>query len=577
MSDQQNQQELDLRSYLRPIMRRKWIVLAITIVAAAATYLVVSHQQKTYSASTKIYVTDADPTLDITSPGSFGAPNTQQIANVAQLITAQSVTNAVSKMLGMPASSAGSVAATPSSTSDFVTVAAASQKPALAARLANDYVVAFLSSRGQAVSAEARQHMQAAQTTLAGLPKSSRSNTSSSYAERQTLLGQIVTYQQVALNPSSGARQINPAVVPGLPTGASPKRDAIFGGVVGLILGVIAAFCIDLLDRRLVSVATVESIFGRPVLAVLPHVSDPTPLLEGHRSVVPSEFIEELRSLTVMLRLGGDTYPPRVIMITSTLPEEGKSTVTRDLALVYAETGQRVLVIDGDVRRPSMENMFDVKADRGLVHVLRGEASLPESAVVAITASVGGEANTNGHGPANGNGNGKGNVSALPGSVDLLAHGEVLDNPLTLMSSERMVALLEEASKAYDIVLLDTPPVLAVADSVPLMEVVDSVLLVARLGRTTRQAASRFRKLVRRLSVVTFTGVIANDRRQQFDDEGYGSYGTYGHYYRREEGKRRTSDQKRAEKDQVKASNDQVKDDKNQEKADQAEAGTTAS
>jgi Mrp family chromosome partitioning ATPase len=436
-----------------------------------------------------------------------------------------------------------------------VTITATSQRPVLAARLANDYVSAFLSSRSQAVAAEARQDVQAARTTLADLPKNSSSNSSSAYGERQTLLAQIVTYQQVELNPTAGARQINPAIVPFLPAGTGPRRDAIFGGVVGLILGVIAAFCIDLLDRRLVSVATVESIFGRPVLAVLPHVSDPTPLQGGHQSVVPQEFVEELRSLTVMLRLGGNTQPPRVIMVTSTLPEEGKSTVTRDLALVYAETGQRVLVIDGDVRRPSMETMFDIKAERGLVHILRGEASLSEVVLPVTTSSHGAQGSANGHGSGNGNGE----EPALQGSVDLVAHGEVLENPLTLMSSTRMVALLEEAYNAYDIVLLDTPPVLAVADSVPLMEVVDSVLLVARLGRTTRQAASRFRKLIRRLSIDTFTGVIANDRREQFDDEGYGSYGTYGYHYRREEDKRRTRDDKQAVREQKQADKDQEK------------------
>jgi Mrp family chromosome partitioning ATPase len=94
-----------------------------------------------------------------------------------------------------------------------------------------------------------------------------------------------------------------------------------------------------------------------------------------------------------------------------------------------------------------------------------------------------------------------------------------------------MQSLLDEASQVYDVVLLDTPPVLAVADSVPLMEIVDSVLLVARLGQTTRRAAERFNKLVNRLSNVNFSGVVANDRRAQFDDDGYGSYGKYGYGY----------------------------------------------
>src|ERR1019366_4728345 len=155
----------------------------------------------------------------------------------------------------------------------------------------------------------------------------------------------------------------------------------------------------ELLDRRLSRVGTVEAIFGRPILAVLPHVSDAMPLSEGQRPIVPPQFLEELRSLTVMLRLAGNPDPPRTIMVTSALPHEGKSTVTRDLALVYAEAGQRVLVIDGDLRRPSMDRLLGIEADRGLVQVLRGEASMSEVAVTAIRASDAPEVSSNGHGP----------------------------------------------------------------------------------------------------------------------------------------------------------------------------------
>ena len=189
-------------------------------------------------------------------------PPTRALADVAQLITDRAVTNAVARALGMPASSVGSVAVTPSASSDFVTVTATSPRATLAARLANAYVAAFLSSRDHAVAAEAQRDEQVAQTTLATLPASS--NDLNGTNERQALLQEIETYRQAVLNPSAGAQQIDTAAVPAAPSSPQPKRDAIFGGVVGLVLGLIAAFCIDLLDRRLVSIATVESVFGRP-------------------------------------------------------------------------------------------------------------------------------------------------------------------------------------------------------------------------------------------------------------------------------------------------------------------------
>ena len=169
---------------------------------------------------------------------------------------------------------------------------------------------------------------------------------------------------------------------------------------------------------------------------MLPHVSNPAPLAEGRGPVVPPDFIEELRSLTVMLRLGGDSEPPRIIMVTSALPREVKSTV--NLALVYAESGKRVLVIDGDLRRPSMERMFGITADRGLAQILRAEASLSEAVVVAVPAPEDAEGSTNGHGPTTLSQSlvplhANGGYPGRAGSVDVVAHGERLQNPLALI------------------------------------------------------------------------------------------------------------------------------------------------
>lgn len=563
MSEQHNEQEvLDLHSYLRPVWRRKWIILAIVVVATAATYFISSRQPKTYVASTSLYLQSPDPTLDVAANGSPSPLSSEQIADVAQLVLAQPVTQAVAQQLGMPVASAGSVTATPAAGTDFITISATSRSAVLAARLANTYASTYVQSRKQAVKADATRDLAAAQGTLASLPSNPKSL--SDLNERQTLLQQIQSYNEIALNPSGGASQINPATPPDLPASPKPTRDAIFGGVVGLVLALIVAFCLELLDRRLARVSTVASIYGRPVLAVLSHVSNPTPMLNGQRPTVPPEFVEELRSLTVMLRLGSKLEPPRTIMVTSALPKEGKSTVVRDLALVYAESGDHVLVIDGDLRRPSMERLFGVSAELGLTQILLGHASLSDAAVRAIVPSPVADASTNGsasEASLNGAGapsslNGAGAPSSnggdprLRGSVDVLLHGESIDNPLALQFSLGMVALLEEASKAYDIVIVDTPPVLTVADTVPLLELVDCVLLVARLGQTTRHAARRFNDLMDRLPDVTFSGVVVNDRREQFDDEGYGSYGRYGYGYYRDNAKR----SKRKEKAEAAAS-----------------------
>jgi Mrp family chromosome partitioning ATPase len=345
-------------------------------------------------------------------------------------------------------------------------------------------------------------------------------------------LQQIAVYEGVVASRNPGAQQIQVAQTPTVPTSPNPKRDAIFGGVVGLVLALIAAYVLELLDRRLIGVASIESLFSRPVLAVLPHVRNPTPLVAGEAPVVPSEFLEQLRSLVLLLRLTHRVEPTRAMVVTSTLPQEGKSTLTRDLSIIYAEAGNRVLVIDCDLRRPSMERLFGLEPERGLVHILRDGASLLEVAVrgAPVSARVSGKPLKSGE---------EGSVGQeLQGFVDVVTHGELLQNPLTLTASNRMSELVREATGLYDLVLIDTAPLLAVADTVPLLEAVDGVLLVARLGRTTRSAAKRFMELIDRLGSVNLYGIVANDLRSEGSD-GYGSYGYYGHGHQTPIGKER--------------------------------------
>jgi Mrp family chromosome partitioning ATPase len=178
-----------------------------------------------------------------------------------------------------------------------------------------------------------------------------------------------------------------------------------------------------------------------------------------------------------------------------------------------------VLAIDGDLRRPSLDRLFGADANGGLVHVLRGEGRLDERVTEVVS-----HPSVTEHAAWNGSG------GAPLGSVDLLAHGEVIGSPLPLIDSAPMRALLDEAVGKYDIVLIDTPPVLVVADAVPLLTAVDGVLVVARLGQTTRQAARRFTELVERLGQVKVLGIVANDHRAEADD-GYGTYGSYGYAY----------------------------------------------
>jgi Mrp family chromosome partitioning ATPase/capsular polysaccharide biosynthesis protein len=412
----------------------------------------------------------------------------------------------------------------PQPNSSFVSVTASSHSPTLAAKLVNTYVSVFLASQSQSVTAAELAAARSAQATLNTIPSHGASN----ILQRQTLIGQIAADRAAARNPSPGARVDQPAVAPLYPASPNPKRDAIFAGVIALLVGIGLAFLLDLADRRLTRVSSVQSIYGESVLAVLPHVANAKPHRNGS-FLTPPEFVEVMRSLRVNLRLASGGRPLRSVIVTSALPSEGKSTVARDLAFAYADAGERVLIIDCDLRRPSLSSIFGIKPRYGLAQVLRNEVTPPQAAVGILRI-----------GEMAQNGSGKQQVAPgdprVHGSIDLITHGERIDNPAPLLSSQAMTDLLELAAGYYDITILDTSPILTVSDAVPLLDQVSAVLFVARLGMTTREAAERLADLAKRVPDMNLSGVVVNDMRQTYVDEGYSSYSRYGYTYAHPEG-----------------------------------------
>jgi non-specific protein-tyrosine kinase len=522
----------DVQDHLRSVWKRKWLILFVTVAAAAITYVLVAHRHasqrsRTYTTSTEVYIEAANPAQLINVPGTQSGnelpPDGQQMSDIATLFTAQSITQAVYQRLGMPVGSAGSVnvglndtrAAATYGTS-IVVVGATSRSGPLAARLANTYVAEFLASRRRAQAAAAAADAKATRAQLDLLPHGS-----AGASERRSLGLQIAQLQAIASDPSAGAYQVSPAPIPALPTPTGGSRgpvvDAVIAGLVAFLLAIGFALAASLFDRRLRRVSAVESSFSRPVLAVLPHVSKPVRRVNGH-SVVPTEFVEPLRSLRVNLRLLRDGVPPRTVVVTSAVPGEGKSTVAADLALVCAESGERVLLMDADLRRPTISSWFDIDKPVGLTQVLRGEASLAE-AVVSVQPPRAAS-------PAS-NGKPHESVVADPrmrGGMDVLVHGELVDNPGPLLAGRTMAAALSGVSSRYDVVIVDTAPVLAVADTVAMLGNVDAVVFVARLGVTTRDAAERLGEVVARVPNANVMGVVANDVRDSILDSGYGGF-----------------------------------------------------
>jgi tyrosine-protein kinase Etk/Wzc len=195
----------------------------------------------------------------------------------------------------------------------------------------------------------------------------------------------------------------------------------------------------------------------------------------------------------------------RTMVLTSPGPADGKSTTVSNLAITFAQQGQRTLVIDADLRRAVLDKLFEVPREPGLTDVLIGQKTLAE--VV--------------------------NETQIP-NLSVIGSGPFPPNPSELLGSSAMREVLREAGERFDIVLLDSPPLLAVTDAAVLSTMVDGALLVVRMGKTARTSV---RRAVGQLHTVhgRVVGAVLND--VDFSRGGYGNYGYYYHYYYGEDGR----------------------------------------
>ncbi|GGK83668.1 chromosome partitioning protein [Ornithinimicrobium pekingense] len=254
---------------------------------------------------------------------------------------------------------------------------------------------------------------------------------------------------------------IQPATTPHTPSSPSPVRNLGLGVVMGLLLGAVVAISRDLLDTRVRGEADVQRVTNEPVIGAIAFDKDAPehPLvLEIDPHSPRSEAFRALR--TNLLYVNPDD-PARTLLVTSTVPGEGKSTTSVNLALTLAETGAAVCLIEGDLRRPRMLEYMGLESAAGLTDILVGRAD-PEDV-----------------------------MQPYVGGLQVLGCGAIPPNPSELLGSTAMERLLERLSRDFDYVIIDAPPVLAVTDAAVLSTVVDGTMIVVGAGVVNRDPLQR--------------------------------------------------------------------------------------
>ena len=298
----------------------------------------------------------------------------------------------------------------------------------------------------------------------------------------------------VGFTDGTGASIISAARPPKTPVSPNLPQNLAIGLVFGLVLGVAVAFLRDFFDDSVKSKDVVERATGVPALGLIPRfdTGDSELVTAAFPTAAAAEAFRSLRTSVKFLSVDRDV---RVVQVTSPSPGEGKTVVAANLATVFAQAGDRVVLVGGDLRRPRAEELLGVPLTPGLTGVLIGEVSLPQ-AIRQVE--------------------GLANLSVLPA-------GYPPPNPSELLSGERARRLIDVLAQTYDLVILDCPPVLPVTDALVLARMADTTLLVTSANKTSRRELDRAVELLQQVGAPLVGSVLTSlSRDATFGSETYG-------------------------------------------------------
>ena len=513
--------EFTLRRYGDVIRRQRWLILVVAAICTVAAFGYSAVQKKTYSATSSLTVNDPNQSLALLG-GNFVSGKTplQEASVAAQQVTRAEVAARVKRKLGkarvkrklgksLTPAELSDVSTSVDPNSYVINITASSHSAPRAAAIANAFASVDASLTTSEVRKQYRQQAAAVAKQLRRLPRlSTLALTTADTYNRLQSLSSVATPLTVTTD----------AAVPGSPSSPKTARNTVAALLFGLLLGIALATGRDVLDRRLRRSSDVAKVLEHPVIGhirteALGHAGAPAEASNGIGALddPDQESFRILRQNIWHLDAAENT---RTVLVTSPMAQEGKSTVAACLAVATAEAGKRTLLVECDLRKPVLAKRFRIKASPGLTDYLTGNAQ-PHEILQPIPGLV---ERLNGSGPALSGGHG--------GASNLvcIAAGKSVLRPAELLASERFRNFLSEVSEVYDSVILDTPPLLPVADTLAIVPGVSTLIVCIRLEHTTRDQARAAQTALDRLPERP-VGLVLTDVSQQDDGYYYGYYG----------------------------------------------------
>ena len=524
--------DLGLREYLHILRRRKWIVvLAVVIVPLAAVALSL-RQSPLYQSSADVllrYQSLPSTLSGVEDPNSYSyyvdpVRSTDTQLQIAELpLLANRVTRALRKQGVNPGGVAGSTSVAEIGDTDVLEFTATSGSPTLAAALATAYAYQFTKYHQQLDASSITTAIRGLKRRIAQLQAQGGFQSRQQIAALQGKVDQLQTLltlqtsSAVVVRTASGAAKIRP----------KPTKYALLGVGLGLVLGIGLALLRDAFDTRLRTADQIGEVLRLPLLGRVP---PPSRQLQRDRRLVmiaepTSRGADAYRRLRMNLEFAAVGKPSQVIMFTSGLAKEGKSTTLGNLAIAAALAGKNVALVDLDLHRPVLSEFFRLDDGQpGLSSVVLGHSELDDALVRIPLESLSRNVADLPAVRDTGNG-GNGSGMAPTGSLVVLPTGILPPDPGEFVGLEgvgRVVAALRER---VDIVLLDVPPLLAIGDGLTIARLADALVAVVRSENARRKTAGELAAILARMPIESLGFVLCGAGGE--DAPGYYGYG-YG-------------------------------------------------
>ncbi|MEA2581736.1 MAG: polysaccharide biosynthesis transport protein [Actinomycetota bacterium] len=487
-SQQQDTSFLDIRDYLAVLKRRRLLIVLACAVFVALSVVYTFTQTKIYTSTAQILVQEPIQAAASVS----GSTQPVNLDNETALMLSDDVAKAAALALKSnlsPQALIKKVEVTTPANADVLQVHFSDPNPSASADGAMAFARGYLDYKTNQAQAELDQKKKNLNDAAAAL------KAAGDQAGAAAIQAQIAPLLVTIVDPGT---IIVPASVPTSPTSPNLIMNIALALFLGLFVGVIGAYIRERMDDRLRGRHDLEEVMGTPVMTMIPTVTSWRDKAAAYLITLEaprSPTAEAYRTLRTSILVSAAERGMKTLMVVSAVAGEGKSTTAANLAVVLAQADKRVVLISADLRRPRLHQFFGMQSERGLSEVLEGDRRPWESL-----------------------------RSGLVDNLWVMSSGKVSDHPTELLQSPAMQELIAEQREVVDFIIIDCPPVLAVADALVVAPLVDGVLYVADANATPRGAVIQARAQLDQVGAVMLGAVLNNV------DTGSSGYAFYGQH-----------------------------------------------